>query len=79
MYLTQTTAMEWALNHMNEAQTNWISRRNWQISFLKPHVYNMLSDSPINYQFCVEVEVNPNRELSFVQLLFADSYIEIIE
>lgn len=79
MYLTHVSAMEWALDHMNESQTAWIGQRDWCIEFLKPLVYNLLSDSPYNYQFSVAVELESDRDLSFAQLLFSDSYLEIAE
>lgn len=79
MYLTQATATEWSLKHLNESQINWLGRRNWEISFLKPQVYNLLSDSPINYQFCLVADVQSSSDLSFAQLLFSDCYLEVSE
>lgn len=79
MYLTQNSAMEWSLAHMNASQIHWLGRHNWNIEFVKPLVYSLLSDSPYNYQFSVSVDLESDRDLDFAQLLFSDSYLEIAE
>lgn len=78
MYLTENSAMEWSLAHMDDSQIYWLSRHNWNIEFVKPLVYNLLSDSPYNYQFSVAVELKSERDLDYARLLFSDSYLEIV-
>lgn len=79
MYITQNCAMEWSLAHMDASQIHWLSRHNWNIRFVKPLVYNLLSDSLYNFRFSVAVEPKSERDLDYARLLFSDSYLEIIE
>jgi len=77
MYLTQVSAMEWSVRHLNESQLAWLARRNWDVLLLKP--LQRVTDSWINRHFCIVTEIHSSKELSFAQLLFADCVLEVAE
>ncbi len=77
MYLSQLTAMEWALDNMTETQIQWLARRNWYIDFAK-HVF-ATGDDLINYHFFIAAELKDSKDLSFAQLLFSDADLAVVE
>jgi hypothetical protein len=78
MHLTQVSAMEWSLKHLNESQLSWLARRNWDISNCRPYTNWSISDPTINRHFCIVTEIQTPSDLSFAQLLFADCHLETV-
>jgi hypothetical protein len=79
MFLTNLTAMQWAIDNMNATQIKWLSQRDWDISTKhKPNNLLEIKNHPWVYEFCIFTNIKNERDLMFAQLIFSDCRLETV-